>query len=363
MKKVIMLATEEIVRDQRVMKEADYISSRGYDVEILCWDRENQFSCRPEERVNNVKIKRMFHRSVYGSGFKQILPFMKFIWDARRYLKKQNIDFLHCQNLDGFIVALFVKKKTNLVFDMREFYEGREKNRLKRQIIRYLVDYAVKKANYIIHVNDFQKNSIATRHWSKLVFLPNFPESFLGASVDKQISERINIAYIGSIRQIKEFQNLFEATRGLEDVCITINGSGPLYSELRSMETRYDNVRITGTYNPSETSILYRQTDLLYCVYSIENENWRHAYPIKFFEAIITLTPVIVNKGTVLESFVHEYGIGFAVDGRNIDEIRALIRTITTKKALLEEKRQNLEKIQFNFCWEGVVNNLDKVYQ
>ena len=58
--KVIMILTNGFAPDLRVYKEAQYITSKGYEVEILCWDREAMFKKKPTEQYGNIKITRFF---------------------------------------------------------------------------------------------------------------------------------------------------------------------------------------------------------------------------------------------------------------------------------------------------------------
>ena len=150
MKNVKIIAAEEISRDQRVLKEAKYIYELGYDVEILCWDRENEFVAKEVEYIDNVKIKRFFPKSLYGSGWRQIIPFIKFIIELKKHLKNQEYEYLHCQNLDGFIVGYLINNRKKIIFDMREFYEGREKNKVKKLVIKNIVRFGIKKSHNII---------------------------------------------------------------------------------------------------------------------------------------------------------------------------------------------------------------------
>lgn len=134
MKNVKIIAAEEISDDQRVLKEAEYLTNKGFNVEILCWDREGQFREKEIEIINTVRIKRFYPRAIYGSGLKQVIPFAKFIFLCRKYLKNREYDFLHCQNLDGFIVGYFINK--NIIFDMREYYVGSARSLLKSFLLK-----------------------------------------------------------------------------------------------------------------------------------------------------------------------------------------------------------------------------------
>ena len=125
--KVIMILTNGFAPDLRVYKEAQYITNKGYEVEILCWDRESIFKDKPTEQYGNIKIKRFFVDSKYGSGLKQIFKLLKFKKECKKHLKEENIncDYIHCHDLDGMLVGyLLHKKNSKLIFDMHEFYNS-----------------------------------------------------------------------------------------------------------------------------------------------------------------------------------------------------------------------------------------------
>lgn len=361
-KNVEIIATEEIIRDQRVIKEARYISELGYNVEILCWDREGEFINKATEFIGDIRIKRFFPRSVYGSGWKQILSFVRFVLEVKKYLRAKNYDYFHCQNLDGTVAGFLIDRKVKIVFDMREFYEGREKNKIKKLIIRKILNFACRISWKIIHVNETQIKGMDDNQKLKLVYLPNYPNFSLSNCKKKENHGNLNISYIGGVRQHEIFENLFTAVKGMDKVKVNLHGGGTAYKKLKQIEGKYENVNITGRYNPSETAKLYSNADIIYCVYSMDNLNWKTAYPIKFYESIVTKTPIIVSKGSVLEKFLKDHDIGFAVNGENVEEIRKLIICISENKYVLEEKVKNIEKIQFDYSWEKMVGNLDKIY-
>lgn len=113
-----------------------------------------------------------------------------------------------------------------------------------------------------------------------------------------------------------------------------------------------------------ETQDIYNNTDILYSVYStdaVNSNNWNNAMPVKSFEAIITLTPIIASKGTVLGNFVEKNDIGYTVDG-NTEDIINLFKRLINNPNMLEEKVENLKKIQYAYTWENVVTNLRNIY-
>ena len=105
--KIVMILTNGFEPDLRVYKEAKYLSNKGYDIEILCWDREGKYITKPIEQLGKIKIVRFFEKSTYGSGLKQIFKLLKFKNACKKYLKKQKINYtyMHCHDLDGMLVG------------------------------------------------------------------------------------------------------------------------------------------------------------------------------------------------------------------------------------------------------------------
>ena len=119
--------------------------------------------------------------------------------------------------------------------------------------------------------------------------------------------------------------------------------------------------KVFGKYNGIEQSgEIYRNTDILYCSYNPEVENWKNAYPVKLFEAIVTLTPIVVSKDTKVGEFVREKGIGELIEYGKGQSIEMAISKIMTH---YDEYVKNLKKITDDYCLERVILNLDKIYK
>lgn len=359
-----MILTNRFDPDVRVYKEAKYLITKGFDVEILCWDRENEYKDRVTEYIDGIKIKRFFPYSEYGTGLKQIHPYIKFIQECKNYLNGKEYDYIHCHDLDGIIAGYLARKnKSSFIFDMHEFYEVNGKNQKLRYIVRGIVNFFQNRSSNIIYVNEVQTNVMSDINKKKLILLPNYPDRANYEGCEKSTANILRISYIGAVRQYNELKNLMDACNGIDNIKIAIHGVGVAYKRLKDIENNYDNVNVTGKYDYTESAALYGNTDVLYALYPLDNLQNKTAYPIKLFEAIITKTPIIVNEGTALEEYVIKNGIGFAVDGSNIQDIRKLIKYINGNRHSLDEKIKNLEKIQYNYSWEEVVNNLDKIYK
>lgn len=363
MKKIVMIVTNRYDPDVRVHKEAVYLNSIGFEVDILCWDRENEYSNRGEETIDGVNVIRFFPFAKYGSGFRQIFAFIKFIFEVNRYLKNKQFDYLHCHDLDGIVTGVLVnKKKSKLIFDMHEFYEVLNRNQKYRYLVRQIVSFFQNKSNWIIYVNKAQVIKVSDKNKNKLVFLPNYPDLNNYDLKFKNTSEKLRISYIGAVRQYTELKNLMDACNNLNEVHVSIHGMGVAYENLEKIIGDYKNVTLSGVFDYKQSSKFYSNADLIYAVYPMNNIQNRLSYPVKFYEAILTNTPVIISKGSVLEQFLNEYDIGFVVDGSDKENIRKTINEILNDRDIIDTKKKNMKEIQFKYVWESIVKNLDNIY-
>ena len=363
MSKIIMILTNRYDPDVRVYKEAKYLVEKGFEVEILCWDRESHYPDKEVEIEEGILIKRFFPPAKYGSGIKQIPSYIKFLNEVKKYLKNIDFDYIHCHDLDGAIVGNAVKKdNTKLIFDMHEFYEVQGSKQKIRRIIRSLVSFIQTKFDFIIYVNPVQIKKIKNINRNKLVYLPNYPEVKNYRDFSKVESSSLKVSYIGAVRQYTELKNLIEASKEQKNIKLSIHGEGVAYKPLKEIAKGYKNVDITGVFKHHQAGKLFSECDVLYAVYPIHTLQNRIAYPVKFFEAIASKTPIIVSKGTVLEDEVIEKNIGFAVDGQNVNEIENLLSYINLNRDVLKDKAESIKIVQNDFHWEAVVKNLDEIY-
>lgn len=361
---VIMLLTNPCNPDVRVLKEAKYISEKGHQVTILCWDRDKDTTLLQNEKKGNIQLIRFRVESVYGSGYKQLGAFFRFIKCCKKYLKNQKIDMFHCHDFDGYIAYyLMGMQSIPYVFDMHENYV--RGNRLRRIVILFLIKKGIRKSVYSLYVTGDVCKLLGEQEKKKLLELRNYPDTDYLEGRNKTESKILRIGYHGMVRrQISEFSALFEACKIYSDVRIDINGGGIDLPELMSLAEKYDNVYIHGPYNGLEDSNrLYENTDVLFCGYDPANPNYQgDTEVVKFYEAIITGTPMLMTKGLGMGEKVEHMGIGMTVDTRSVEDIRSAIEIVRQNKSLLEKWRSNMKKIAGQYQWSHAVKVLDKIY-
>ena len=367
-KHVIMLLTNSFDPDVRVYKEAKYLISKGFLVSILCWDKDLLKNYPETEDIDEINIIRFKIPSAAGSGKKQIPAFLKYIRTCSEYLKNNDYDYLHCNDLDGAIAGyLSNKKKKPSVFDMHEYYENGTKS--KRFVIRKAVTFLLKRSIAGLYENAaYLGDNYSTIH-DRLYPLRNYPDSNLIECLPKSKSDKFRVAYHGVVRsQIPEFTALFEAASRMKDVRVDINGGGIDLQKLKELEQQYQDkadVHVNGPYNGTkESSILYGDTDVLFCGYSPNNPNYQgDAEVIKFYEAICTGTPMIMTEATGMAAKIKQYGYGLVCDTRNPDEIEKAIRIFMNNPEFLKECSSNELNNSYKYDWNNAVKVLDEIYR
>lgn len=357
---ILMVLTNAFDPDMRVYKEAKYLVQQGHSVEILCWDRENK---RVEnEIIDDIKIKRFYPLAKYGSGFKQIKPFSQFIKECKKYIKGKHFDYVHCHDLDGMVCGSLIKPKSaKLVFDMHEMYEARSKNKGKNLVLKRLMNHYLNKSDFILYVNPIQIENYPQKFKDKCYFLPNYPSEMTFESVDWQQTDKVRLSYIGAVRQYPQLKNLLDHAHKFEKIEFNIHGDGVAYQKLYDEFSYLENVNVSGYFDGRDIAPLYSQTDVHYIIYPKLAYQYLIAIPVKFYESIITKTPVIVGRGTSLEEFVNKYDIGFVIDGDNPHEINDLLILLNNNPELLLEKRKNFEKMDC-YSWESAVIVMNNIY-
>ena len=114
-KKIIMLLSNGFDPDPRVYNEAVALVEHGYEVCVVCWNRDRGLKKPRAEDTDGIRVERVGPRSKHNLGRSQIL-FLLLFWIRVFFgvlFKKANA--LHCHDFDtlpvGFCLAKLKKCK------------------------------------------------------------------------------------------------------------------------------------------------------------------------------------------------------------------------------------------------------------
>ena len=96
---------------------------------------------------------------------------------------------------------------------------------------------------------------------------------------------------------------------------------------------QFPNCHFHGRFrSPDDLPKIYSQIDFTLATYDTRFENVRYAEPNKIYEAVYFRTPIIVSKGTFLQTKCEKLGIGCAVDAMSEDDVVRLVSGLTQER-------------------------------
>ncbi len=361
MKKVLMLLSNPFNPDPRVYKEARSLVKAGYEVTILCWDR--QLKQKKNENIEGIHIERI--RLKAGYGFKSMIFKLPVFW-VKIFLKsiKKDFDIIHSHDFDTAIVGYFLKifKKKKWVYDSHDLYftffmmEGNKESTIAK-IIKKIDVFLARRCNLLLVPTESLggkyeglREFYEKRGVKKIITLWNAPliQEFLKYKKAKlKKSKEYTIGFLGGIRTTKNFIPLFRAVESLgKKYQILFVGGGKSEEILKRKSKEYKvKVKFIGPVKYQVISNYYRSCDVIYSFYP-PRPNVLRGMSTKLFEAAILGIPTITNEESLMSDFVKEYKCGVTIKKATIKELR---------EAILKSKeiKFNSNIIRKRWCWEN----------
>ena len=321
--RVVIIRSNPINPDSRVEKEALSLAESGFKVQILCWDRDSNHK---EERSYlsiggiNIPITRLGYKSSYGEGLKNIIPYLKFQFAMRRWLKNKadTIDIVHACDFDTafFSYKLVLRMKKKLVFDIFDFICGKPKNILQKYVKKSQLKI-INHADATIICTEMRQKQIEGSNPKKLIVIHNSPSN-------KQLDHNINVfdrdgelprvCYVGILQDGRLLREIGEYFSLNSDVEFHVGGFGYLESYFDDLSKKHDNIKYYGRLPYSKTLELEYNSDILLAIYDPSVENNVFAAPNKFYESLFLGKPIIMVKNTGMSEVVYNNKIGTLID-------------------------------------------------
>jgi glycosyltransferase involved in cell wall biosynthesis len=368
---IIMILTNSFDPDPRVYKEAKSLIKLGATVEILAWDRQKKFIDNSIEDYEGISVKRFYSHGKYGSGAKQILGYLKFIIQISSYIKKANFDYLHCHDFDalipGFINKLF-NSKIQIIYDEHDlfhlYFEGRKGiiNKSISKLIKSIELLMIKRVKHHIVVTPNMCSMY--EKVSNPFVVTNAPMKETFHLIEKSEREKIVIGFIGAVRYIDELKILADVVSELSQFSVFIAGKGTKLDELKEYvnERSYSSVEFFGEYNINQLEELYTRIDITYLVYPTLDSVV--SLPNKFFESIITRTPMIASKDSEFGKIVENQNFGWCLDTNHLaTDITKILISLQNDRGIMNTFRENMIRNGRNYLWESNEKILKDIYQ
>ncbi|MBD3107145.1 glycosyltransferase family 4 protein [Bacillus sp. AGMB 02131] len=371
--RIIFIRSNPVDPDSRVEKEVNTLIKAGYNVEIVAWDRNGNYSLK-ESYINleagKVKINRFGILSSYGGGVKNNLRPLA-IFQAKLFLwlckNKTKYDIIHACDFDtaytSFRVAKLLKKK--FIYDIFDYYVD------AFNVPKYLKSYIEKKdqkiinsADGVIICSEKRKKQIIGTNPKRLAIIHNTPANLkMNIKSQKIEGARIKIAYVGILgngRFIKEIADIVINNSNYE---LHIGGFGEYEGYFNELSKKHSNIIFYGKLSYKKTLELEDSCDIMTAIYDPIIPNHFFAAPNKFYEALMLGKPLLMIRNTGMSEIVEKESIGELAE-YNYDSLeKSLLKLINRKDEwpIIAEKMKRMYKESFS--WGAMEKRLLDFYR
>jgi len=371
---------------------AKHLVDNDHIVEMVTTNRE--LSERGGWKVSNEDGINIHWFSLFYSNklsyFKRLVAFFSFAYHAAKKGSKLQGDVVFATStpLTIAIPALYIswKKSIPMVFEVRDLWPdvpiavGVIKNPVIKYLAKWLEKYTYKKSKAVIALSDGMRDGVvkAGCEEDKVVVVPNFSNRELfNSSVtgEKFRAEKVwlkdspLLVYTGAFGMINGVDYLVDVAEQLlllsSNVKILLVGHGKEYDAVKSYAKEKCvlniNLFVSSNVKKSELPEILAASDLASNIVIDIPEVWNNSAN-KFFDALASGTPVLINGGGWQADLINRNNAGVVTYGLSVEEAAKKIDDFLHNKALLKESSQNTLNLSVKyFDKEGLVKKVEQV--
>lgn len=228
---------------------------------------------------------------------------------------------------------------------------------LKRVPAVLMYKYDLKKYEQIVDILYLPSNKMKSYigiSKKSLELPPGCMESEQGAGVrEKNKCEEgfISLFYVGGIGTIYNLNKLFSVVKKLDCVKLVVCCREEEWKANKKYYEQYMNDRIEIIHKSgNELKEYYSNADI--CMLFFESDEYRSfAMPIKLFEYLGNMCPIIGTVGTAAGEFIESNDIGWSILYDEY-ELEKLLKNLSNNRMILEEKRNGMRKVMIQNTWQ-----------
>lgn len=363
---VLMIVSNDVIHDSRVIKEARALRSGGHEVTFVGWDRSGRMPTR--ETWEGLDILRVRIGGSRPRLFAADLLRTRLWWRrAFRIAREVSFDVVHCHDLDTLPVGVRLKRDLGkiLVYDAHEVFGYM----IEEDVPRLVVDYAFRMerrlaphADYVIAVNDAVKRYIDNASGKESVLVRNTQELVLDAYRGPPVGP-FKVVYIGTLHKSRFILPAIEVVGEIPDVILLIGGSKALTRVVASMCAHHPNTRFVGPVSSDRVLPMTMDAHAVLTMYDPIPRINQVGVPNKIYEAMAAGRPSIVTKGLGMAETVEREHCGVAVPYTK-EGFREAVLRLRDDPALAEQLGRNgLQAARREYQWATDRSRLLALYE
>ncbi|MCK6615341.1 MAG: glycosyltransferase [Ignavibacteriaceae bacterium] len=377
--KILMIIADSHSPDARLTKEINSLFDNGYNVDVICWDRENKHLLPPYKSEKHGEVFRYKLPSKRGNPALFILNIGRFYLFAIKKSKLKKYTIIHAHSIQVLIVAVFLKffLKLKLIYDVHEVTETFGNNlitglgKLFWQIEKLFLPFVDGIITATDPLTDRYKNKIKKNGnvISVLNCLPFIERNFIGRSINSE--DKFIIGRIGNLRNKSRIDIIAEVINILIqrklNVKLILAGTNIAGYELKSkniIDSLGDFVEYHDWIPLDKFKDYYGLFDIVINIHEkgdVYEE--KYAYFSKVFESISFGVPVVINDFPTMTNFVNDNEVGFVIKNISAKDFADQIEFLIKHPNIKNEMRGNCLKVSKDIInWKIMEERLLKLY-
>jgi glycosyltransferase involved in cell wall biosynthesis len=367
-KKVILIKSNLIDRDIRLPKEIATLNSSGYQIELLCWDRERKNI--NAQRKTNYKEVSLKLKAPWGI---KILPFLP-VWWAYIFFQllfTKDWDIVQVTNFDSVIPSIIASKlrRKPIIYEIVDVYVDiiilpKLIRNIGIQVDRFLMRFV----NAVVVIDDNQKREFGGI--PNPIIVPVYdtpPDTFKRTNVSKSKNECFTIYYAGAFTKARSMNldKIVAAVKTADNVRLVISGYGDQTQEIqRWADENPDKISFLGFISHEEVFQWSCRADLLLVARAPSVIGNRYNCGSTVLRALMCGKPFLANKDTATADLIDRADCGISVDAYNIEEINGAITKLRDNSSLCQQYGENAKKAYEKlYKWEIMEQRLQHLYK
>jgi len=368
MKTAILIKTNLIGRDSRVLKERDALREAGYGIRRLCWNRDGQNAPSPGQEDSDEE-NRLNLKAPWGI---KILPFLP-VWFLFVFfhLLVEKWDIAQAINFDSAIPAILAGKikRKPVIYEIEDVYEDEVRF---PSAIRYLLiqldRFFMRLAAAVIMVDETQIEEFGSIPNGRVTCIYDSPPDMSGKVEPIPTEEGyFTMLYDGTLVRERDLQleNIWEVVKSIDGVRLVITGFGNLVPEIRQWCLEMpEKATFLGWVSNGEVMQRSFNSDLLLALRSSRILTDKFNCGSKVLKAMMCGKPSLVVKETSSAEKVAEANCGLAIDINDVQDIREAIIRLKEAPSLCRELGSNGRKAyEQKYHWEIQERRLLDLYR
>jgi len=379
----------------RSYEMARRLVAHGHEVEMITTKSSGKaFKKWLESEVAGIHVHRLYVPYNNSMTFiRRLIAFFKFaVKSARKAasFKHADIVFASSTPLTVAIPAVYASRKRRipLVFEIRDLWPelpiaiGALKNRLVIFAAKKLEKFAYSNSSQIVALSPGMKHGIAKTGYSpeRIHVIPNscdvdlfsFPRDKTSAfrSRFSWLKKRPLVVYAGTIGKINGVDFLARIAKAMlnmnANVRFLVVGEGAEYNKVKevaySLGILEKNFFMIPAIPKSEMPMVLSAADIATSLFIDLPEMWNNSAN-KFFDALASGTPVVVNYRGWQAELIEKHSAGLVVDGKDEKMGARLIARLLADPEQLERAGVAAHRLA-NECFDRdkMANNLEQVF-